>query len=149
VEILPYALSFRMVVTIDVDSESEIPDGFSGRVRKWIDGGLDYSAWYYRGKLDDPAPRTPAYTRHRRTGQPKQERHYRLGRLHDPDHDRPAVRGFFANGAVKYEERYRYGRRHDARGRPAIVKWRLDGSVRSVRHYVEGQRFDPAAIGAN
>lgn len=147
-EILPNTLSFRMVVTIDVESESEIPDGFSGRARRWIGDALDYSAWYHRGKLEDPAPRTPAYVRYRHDGQAKQERYYRLGRLHDPAPDRPAVRGFFANGAIKYEERYRYGRRHDANGRPAIVKWRLDGSVRAERHYVEGQRFEYRAVRA-
>jgi hypothetical protein len=142
VEILPNTLSFRMVVTIDVESESEIPGRFTGRVRQSTDGFLVWSAWYRNGKLEDPAPSTPAYVRYRRDGQPKQQRHYRLGRLHDPEPGTPAVRGYFANGADRYIEHYRYGRRHDSLGRPAIVKWRHDGSVRSQRHYFEGARID-------
>jgi hypothetical protein len=146
VELLPNTLSFRMVVTLDVESESEIPDWFTGRVRKLTDGELEYVAWFDRGRMDDPGPRTPAYVRYRLNGEAKQERHYRLGRLHDPSPAQPAVRGYFANGAVRYEEHYRYGRRHDSNGRAAITKWRLDGTVRARWHYYEGLRIDPANL---
>jgi antitoxin component YwqK of YwqJK toxin-antitoxin module len=142
-------MTFRMVVTIDVESESEIPDDFSGRVRKLTNGTLDYTAWYSKGEMEDPAPTTPAYVRYRPSGEAKQERHYRLGRLHDPSADQPAVRGYFANGALKYEERYRYGRRHDHRGTPAIIKWRLDGTVRTQRHYWEGLHVDELLMAAS
>lgn len=135
-------MSFRMVVTIDVEAESDIPDDFTGRVRKTTNGALQYTAWYSKGKMEDPASGSPAYVRYRASGEAKQERHYRLGRLHDPSPQHPAVRGYFANGAVKYEERYRYGRRHDSRGVPALIKWRLDGSVRTERHYWEGLHVD-------
>ncbi len=144
VELLPNSLSFRVVTTLDVESETQIPRGFSGRVRLSVDGVVESIAWYDRGVLEDPSPRTPAYVRVRRDGRTKQERHYRLGRLHDPEPGRPAVRGFFANGSRRYEEHYRYGRRHDSNGSPAIVKWREDGSLRSTRNYFEGQRVDGA-----
>jgi antitoxin component YwqK of YwqJK toxin-antitoxin module len=139
-------MSFRIVITIDIESETEIPTNFSGRVRKSTNGVLDYTAWYHNGKMEDPSSTSPAYVRYRRSGEAKQERHYRLGRLHDPSPEFPAVRGYFANGAVKYEERYRYGRRHDSRGTPALIKWRLDGTVRSQRHYWEGLQVDEPKV---
>lgn len=142
-ELLPNSLSFRVVTTLDVESEAEIPEGFTGRVRMSDRGVVTSIAWYERGVMEDPSLRTPAYVRLRADGQVKQERHYRLGRLHDPEPGQPAVRGFFANGNIRYEEHYRYGRRHDSNGVPAIVKWREDGTRRSVRHYFEGQRVDP------
>ena len=59
----------------------------------------------------------------------------------------PAVRGYFADGSIKYEEHFRYGWRHDAGDRPAIRKWRADGTVRSVRHYVDDLRVDDDGSG--
>jgi hypothetical protein len=147
VELLPNAVSFRVVTTIDVETDEQIPTGFTGRVRLSVGGRMESIAWYDRGVLEDPSLRTPAYVRVRRDGRIKQERHYRLGRLHDPEPGRPAVRGYFANGSLRYEEHYRYGRRHDSNGTPAIVKWREDGSVRGVRRYFEGHRVDGPAPG--
>ena len=131
-----------MVSTITVADPAEIPAGYTGRVRLehvlWLDSVL----WLDRGQLDDPAAGVPAVTRYRSTGAVKQERHYRLGRLHDPEPGVPAVRGYFADGAIKYEEHFRYGWRHDAGDRPAIRKWRADGTLRTVRHYLDDLRVD-------
>jgi hypothetical protein len=142
VDILPNSMSFRFVTTLSVEDDDDIPADFTGRVRKSTNGVLEYVAWFNRGELEDPGPRTPAYSRYRPDGAVKQVRHYRLGRLHDPAPGFPAVRGFYANGSRRYEEHFRYGRRHDVRGRPAIVKWRLDGSVRVELHYYEGLRIE-------
>ena len=139
-EFLPNSLSFRVVAMLDVTSDDAIPSDFTGRIRKTTDGVLEYVAWYTKGKLDDPDARTPAYVHYRGDGQTKHERHYRLGRLHDPSAEQPAVRGYFANGSVRYEERYRYGLRHDVGDTPAIVKWRLDGTVARELHYTDGER---------
>jgi hypothetical protein len=144
VELFPNSVSFRVVTTIDVEQESDVPVGFSGRVRVVVGDVVESIAWYDRGVMEDPSSRTPAYVRLRQDGHHKQERHYRLGRLHDPEPGIPAVRGFFADGTIRYEEHYRYGRRHDSDGRPAIMKWRADGSVRSQRRYYEGFRVDGA-----
>ena len=146
-DILPNSMSFRFVTTLVVEGDDDIPADFTGRVRTSTNGVLESVAWFNRGELEDPGPRTPAYSRYRSDGAVKQVRHYRLGRLHDPAPGFPAVQGFYANGARRYEEHFRYGRRHDSGGRPAIVKWRLDGSVRVELHYYEGLRIemiDPA-----
>ena len=135
-------MSFRFVVTITVADEDEIPPGFTGRVRTLHDGLLTSISWFTRGELEDPGPRIPAHTRYRSNGMIKQIRHYRLGQLHDPTPGTPAVQGFFADGRRRYEEHYRYGRRHDYRDRPAIIKWRHDGMVRSEFHYFEGLRIE-------
>lgn len=141
--LLPNSLSFRMVSTVTVADEAEIPSGFTGRVRVEVDGRLERVLWLDDGHLDDPAGDVPALTRYRENGAVKQERHYRLGRLHDPEPGVPAVRGYFADGAIKYEEHFRYGWRHDADGVPAIRKWRADGTLRTVRHYVDDLRVGP------
>lgn len=143
--LLPNSLSFRMVSTITVSSPDEVPESYSGRVRVERDGTVDSVLWFDRGQLDDPAADVPAMTRVRADGTVKQVRHYRLGRLHDPEPGVPAVRGFFAGGGVKYEEHFRYGWRHDAGTQPAIRKWREDGTVRAVRHYVDDLRVDRPA----
>jgi hypothetical protein len=143
VDLLPNSLSFRVITTIDVDSESEIPDGFAGRVRLRTGGTLVYVAWLADGLLDDPTRRMPAYTRYRPNGRVKYEMHYRRGLLHDPDGE-PAVRGYFANGAVHYEEHYREGRRHDGPGGVAAIrKWRPDGSLRRELHSYYGRPVPP------
>lgn len=130
-DLLPNSLSFRVITTIDIESESEIPDGFTGRVRLRLDGHLVYVAWYTDGLLDNPTRRMPAYTRYRQSGRVKYEMHYRRGMLHDPGDGQPAVRGFYATGRVHYEECYRDGRRHNGHGGvPAIRKWRPDGTLR-------------------
>ncbi len=102
-------------------------------------------SWLSRGALEDPDPKTPAHSRYRPSGEVKQVRHYRLGRLHDPALGTPAVQGFFANGSRRYEEHYRYGRRHDYCDRPAIIKWRHDGTIRAQLHYYEGMRIEVVA----
>lgn len=134
-----------MVTTISVDDEREIPPGFTGRVQVQGEHGLDSVLWLDRGQLDDPAGDVPALTRYRSNGVVKQERHYRLGRLHDPGPGVAAVRGYFADGALKYEEHFRYGWRNDVDERPAIRKWRADGTLRSVRHYVDNRRVERPA----
>lgn len=134
-DLLPNALSFRVITTIDVESESEIPEGFTGRVRFRLDGVLVYVAWYTDGLLDSPSRRMPAYVRYRPNGRVKYEMYYKRGMLHDPSEQQPAVRGYFANGRVHYEERFWHGRRHDgASGTAAVRKWRPDGSLRRELH---------------
>lgn len=143
VELLPNSMSFRFVPTITVESEDQIPDGFTGRVRLAPDSVLESISWLSDGILDDPSPRVPAYTRYRPTGEAKQVRHHRMGRQHDPARGVPAVQGFYAGGARRYQEHYRYGRRHDYRGTAAIMKWRRDGAARAEWHYYEGLRVEP------
>lgn len=138
-DLLPNSLSFRVITTIDVEAESEIPEGFSGRVRLRLDGVLVYVAWFADGLLDNPTRRMPAYTRYRPNGRVKYEMHYRHGLLNDPGDGQPAVRGYFANGRVHYEERYRDGRRNDGPGGVAAIrKWRPDGSLRRALHSHDG-----------
>lgn len=135
-DILPSALSFRIIATLDIEGDDAVPNGFSGRVRFLEGGRVRAIGWYDHGLLNDPARRVPAYVRLRADGQVKQSRHYRRGHLHDPWRGEPAVRGYFADGARRYAEHYRYGRRQDsATGEPAITKWRNDGSVRSTKRY--------------
>ena len=141
-ELLPNSMSFRVINTIDVMDDSQIPADFTGRVRRAFDSDQRYVAWYTDGRLDDPTRGYPAYRVHRAAGQVKYEMHYRLGVLHDPDPDTPAVRGYYANGGVHYEERYCDGRRHDgARGEPAVRKWRANGTLRHELHYHHGTRI--------
>lgn len=136
----PNSMSFRMVSTITVTEPERVPVEFSGRARIQRGSVAECVLWFDRGLLDDPSIDVPAFTRFRPDGSIKQLRHYRLGRLHDPEPGVPAVRGFFADGQTKYEEHFRYGWRHDALGRPAIRKWRADGTLRSTRHYVDDLR---------
>lgn len=144
VDLLPNSLSFRVITTIDVTAEDEIPDGFTGRVRLRYDGALVYVAWYTDGLLDNPTRRMPAYTRYRPNGRVKYEMHYRRGLLDDPGDGQPAVRGYFANGRIHYEERFRDGRRHDGPGGiAAIRKWRPDGSLRRALHSYYGRPVPP------
>lgn len=136
VELLPNALSFRIIATIDLTEEAQVPIGFTGRVRFGEAGHPTAVGWYARGVLDDPARSVPAYVRLRTDGRIKQARHYRNGRLHDPAPGHAAVMGYFADGSRRYAEHYHHGRRQDgADGTPAITKWRADGSVRSIRRY--------------
>ncbi|MDJ0769154.1 MAG: hypothetical protein QNJ12_10180 [Ilumatobacter sp.] len=135
-DIWPNTVSFRLVNTIDVRAETDIPTGYTGRVRVVAQGYVRSIGWLEQGSYHDPAASTPAYVRLRRDGRVKQARFYRRGKLHDPEPDTPAVRGFFANGARRYAEHYRDGRRCDSQnGAPAITTWRLDGSVRKEIRY--------------
>lgn len=139
---LPNSLSFRLVSTLTVADTAEIPPNFTGRVLVETPTGSDSVLWLDRGQLDDPAPDVPAVTRYRPSGAVKQVRHYRSGRLHDPDPGTAAVRGYFSNGSPKYAEHFRYGWRQDHDGIPAIRKWRVDGSLRLARRYVDNMRVD-------
>lgn len=136
----PNSLSFRLITTVDVRSERDIPRSFTGRVQLVGDHGIETVMWFDRGSLDDPSPEVPAFTKYRASGAVKQERHYRLGRLHDPVPGHPAVRGFFSDGSLRYAEHFRYGWRHDHGSTAAIRKWRADGSLRTERHYIDDQR---------
>jgi hypothetical protein len=145
-ELLPNSMSFRVINTIDIGDDDEIPAGFTGRVRRTFDSDQRSVAWYTAGVLDDPTKGYPAYRVHRASGHVKYEMHYRDGILEDPDDHTPAVRGFYADGGVHYEERYRAGRRHDgADGVAALRKWRADGTLRHELHYEDGVRVDGAS----
>ena len=140
-DLLPNALSFRVVTTIDVDDDDQIPRGFTGRVRRSFPNGQRTVAWLRDGVLDDPTHSHPAFRVLRPGGSVKYEMHYREGVLHDPGPRVPAVRGFFANGELHYEERYQGGRRHDGpKGEAALRKWRADGTLRHELRYVNGAR---------
>src|SRR4051794_6675350 len=104
-------MTFRVISTIDVHDESEIPPEFSGRVRRSFGGGESYVAWFTDGVLDNPGRHHPAYRRFRADGQVKYEMFYERGQLHDPSDDHAAVRGYFANGRLHYAEHYRDGKR--------------------------------------
>jgi hypothetical protein len=140
-ELLPNSMSFKVVATLDVSDEAEVPDNFTGRVRLHARGRLMYQAWYRDGKLDNPARNEPAFRRYRSNGGVRYELWYLNGNLHDPSRSRPAVRGYFGNGVVHYEERYRNGRRHDGtNGEAAIRKFRQDGTLRHELRYRDGAR---------
>ncbi|MGD9997277.1 MAG: toxin-antitoxin system YwqK family antitoxin [Ilumatobacteraceae bacterium] len=141
-ELLPNSMSFRVINTIDITDDDEIPADFTGRVRRSFETAQRYVAWYTGGLLDDPTKGYPAYRVHRANGHVKYEMHYRNGVLDDPDPHTPAVRGYYADGAVHYEERYCAGRRHDGPGGVAAVrKWRADGTLRHELHYRHGSRL--------
>lgn len=141
-ERLPNSLSFRIVTTLTVDDERQIPQGYTGRVRVRGALGPVSELWLADGVLDDPADDVPAFTRLRADGSVKQRRHYRAGRLHDPAHGVPAVTGYHPDGSLRYAEHFRYGWRNDVGEVPAIRKWRADGTLRSVRHYRDNVRLD-------
>ena len=92
-ELLPNSMSFRVINTIDITDDNEIPVDFTGRVRRSFDSAQRYVAWYTGGHLDDPTKGYPAYRVHRGDGQVKYEMHYRNGVLDDPDPQRPPSAG--------------------------------------------------------
>jgi hypothetical protein len=102
VELLPNSMSFRVISTLDVNDESEIPADYSGRVRRSFNGSESYVAWFTNGHLDNPGRNHPAYRRFRADGQVKYEMFYEAGKLHDPSDRDAAVRGYFANGKMHY-----------------------------------------------
>jgi len=141
IDLVPNSLTFRMITTLDITDESDIPDGFSGRVRFHRNDHVEYVAWYQDGVLHNTGRRNAAYRRYRSDGSLKYEMHYHHGALHDAARDLPAVRGWYSNGQVHYEERWYRGRRSDAvDGTPAIRKWRADGSCRHELRYKRGAR---------
>lgn len=142
IDLIPNSMSFRVISTIDIEDEAEIPVGFTGRVRRHSNGSMCYVAWYREGQLHNPGRRRPAYRRFRPDGKRKYELFYTHGLLHDPTTEMPAARGYFADGKVHYEERYWAGKRQDGRdGIPAIRKWRNDGTVRHELRYIDGRRL--------
>ena len=78
-------MSFRVISTLDVDDESEIPVDFSGRVRRSFNGAESYVAWFTEGVLDNPGRNHPAYRRFRADGQVKYEMYYEQGQAAGPD----------------------------------------------------------------
>ncbi|MBI4885446.1 MAG: hypothetical protein HY826_15475 [Actinobacteria bacterium] len=146
VDLVPNSLTFRIINTIDVDDESEIPADYTGRVRRYVAGSLAYVGWYRVGRLHNPGRSNPAYRRLRPDGTLKYELFYTYGELDDPAGGGPAVRGFYADSSLHYEEHYRAGKRNDAAdGTPAIRKLRHDGSIRHQLHYTDGRRGLPRA----
>jgi hypothetical protein len=142
IDLVPNSLSFRVVHTINIRDESEIPSDFTGRVRREDGTSISYVAWYRDGQLHNPGRHDPAYRRFRPDGTLKYELFYTHGLLHDPAASTPAARGYFADGAVHYEERYWAGKRQDGQdGAPAIRKLRNDGTVRHELHYDAGRRL--------
>lgn len=140
-DLLPSALSFRVVSTIEVADDADVPDDFTGRVRRRFANGQRTVRWLRDGVLHDPTATHPAFRVIRADGSVKYEMHYHSGVLHDPSARQAAVRGFYAGGQVHYEERYQHGRRHDgSHGEAALRKWRADGSLRHEIHYHLGVR---------
>ncbi len=134
VDLVPNSLTFRVINTIDVEEEADVPAGYSGRVRRYLEGTLVYVAW-------NPGRSSPAYRRLRADGKLKYEMFYSRGLLDDPLGGGAAIRGYYADGSLHYQEHYRSGKRHDAiDGSPAIRKWRQDGTVRHELRYVDGRR---------
>lgn len=146
IDLIPNSMSFRFVSMLDIDEVSEIPDGFTGRVRRCANGTFVVVAWYHRGVLHNPGRTHPAYRCYRRDGQVKYEHFYTNGVLHDPVDSMPAVRGFYASGSAHYEEHYRTGVRSDGLdGSAAVSKWRENGTLRHQIRYVDGRRVGSAA----
>lgn len=140
-DLLPSSMSFRVVSTLDVEDSSEIPDGFTGRVRRRFPNLQRTVTWLRNGLMHDPGRSHPAFRVLRPDGSVKYQMHYSDGVLHDPSPRTPAVRGYFANGVVRYEERFTAGRRHDgADGSPAVRKFRSDGTLRHEIRYHHGTR---------
>lgn len=140
-DLLPGGLSFRVVNTLDVVDDAEVPPEFTGRVRRHFANGQTIVMWLQDGVLQNPTRGEAAFRVLRKDGAVKYELHYSVGLLHDPDPRTPAVRGYFANGRVHYEERYRAGRRNDGpKGQAAVRKWRADGTLRHELRYVRGER---------
>ena len=142
IDLIPNSMTFRVINTIDIEDEAEIPVGFTGRVRRHANDSISYVAWYREGQLHNPGRHHPAYRRFRPDGKLKYELFYTHGLLHDPTTEMPAARGYFADGKVHYEERYWAGKRQDGRdGIAAIRKWRNDGTVRHELRYLDGRRL--------
>lgn len=141
IDLIPNSFSFRIVSMLDLDEHDEMPEGFSGRVRRARDGRLIIVAWYQQGLLHNPSRAHPAFRMLRAGGAVKYEMWYSRGTLDDPSRTSPAVRGYYANGRCHYEERWAMGHRHDgADGCPAIRKWRADGSLRHELRYRHGTK---------
>ena len=141
-ELLPNSMSFRVINTIDITDDNEIPADFTGRVRRSFDSAQRYVAWYTGGHLDDPTKGYPAYRVHRSDGQVKYEMHYRNGVLDDPDAAharRPRVLRQRRRALRRALLRRPSSRR--PRRIAAVRKWRADGTLRHELHYRHGSRL--------
>ena len=72
-------MTFRVISTIDVTDEGQIPADFTGRVRRHFNGHESYVAWFTSGHLHNPGRTHPAYRRFRAEGQVKYEMYYDMG----------------------------------------------------------------------
>jgi len=71
------------------------------------------------------------------------ESYYRGNQRRDPDDGRPAIVGYYPDGTVKSEWHCRDGQLHDPDdGRPAVVDYRTDGTVETAGHWQCGVRQD-------
>jgi antitoxin component YwqK of YwqJK toxin-antitoxin module len=148
IDLIPNSLTFRIVTTIDIADEAEMPAGFTGRVRRSAGDHIAYVAWYQDGLLHNPSRTHPAYRRFRPDGALKFEMFYTEGELHDPSSGVPAVRGYYADGTLHYSEHWKHGKRHDGSdGSPALSKYRADGTLRHQFRYRNGVRM-PTAVTA-
>src|SRR3954452_2558470 len=140
-ELLPNSMSFRVISTLDVLDESEIPPDFTGRVRRSFESGGSYVAWFTDGVLDNPDRNHPAYRRFRNDGQVKYEMFYERGQLQDPTDRDAAVRGYSASARLHYEEHYRDGKPFDAgNASRSVSKWRPDATLGPQLRYRNGRR---------
>ena len=143
-------MSFRVISTLDVDDESEIPADFTGHVRRSFNGAESYVAWFTEGVLDNPGRNHPAYRRFRADGQVKYEMYYDTGELQDPS-DRDAggsrllrQRTVALRGALSRRQAQRRGQRQPgslevAGGRHAATPLRYRNGKRVTgRHASNG-----------
>ena len=64
IDLIPNSMTFRVINTIDIEDEAEIPVGFTGRVRRHANDSISYVAWYREGQLHNPGRYHPAYQSH-------------------------------------------------------------------------------------
>ena len=140
IDLMPAAQTFRLVATLDMPDGTDVPIGFSGRVRFYDNHQIVAVAWYEDGRLHNPGHSHPAFRRYRSSGEVKFEMYYEYGVLTDPSPTIPAVSGYYADGATHYVERYTQGLRSDTEGGAAVSKWRQDGTLRHELHYLNGVR---------
>ena len=79
IDLIPNAMSFLVITTIDIEDEAEIPVDFTGRVRRHAGGSVSYVAWYRDGQLHNPGRQYPAYRSFRPDGKLKYELFYTHG----------------------------------------------------------------------
>lgn len=71
IDLVPNSMSFRVITTLDIRDEAEIPSNFTGRVRYHEKNAITYVAWYKDGELHNPGRNYPAYRRFRGDGRLK------------------------------------------------------------------------------
>jgi hypothetical protein len=142
IDLMPVSQTFRLVATLDLPDGTEVPMGFSGRVRFFEKDVIIAVAWYEDGRLHNPGHHHPAFRRYRQSSVVKFEMFYEYGVLTDPSATTPAVTGYYADGATHYVERYTNGQRSDTTAGAAVQKWRQDGTLRHELHYIRGVRVN-------